>query len=102
MNDVGDGEVIRHHVLPAPVTWDAHALSSAIHAREISCREVMTAYLDHIEICNPVVNAIVSLRDRGALLKDADGRDRLLTGGESLGWMHGFPLAEKNLRQPPD
>jgi len=30
---------------------------------EISCGEVMRAYLDHIEQVNPQVNAIVSMRD---------------------------------------
>ena len=43
------------------VMLDAGALSNAIHTRQLSCVEVMTAYLDHIERLNPKVNAIVAL-----------------------------------------
>ena len=39
------------------------ALARHIAARQLSCVEVMTAYLDHIERLNPRVNAIVALRD---------------------------------------
>jgi amidase len=50
---------------PDIVMLDAVALSSAIHTRQLSCVEVMIAYLDHIERLNPKVNAIVALEDRG-------------------------------------
>ena len=43
-----------------PVLMDAVALGKAIRARSISCVEVMTSYLDHIERLNPRVNAIVA------------------------------------------
>ena len=36
---------------------DADALSRAIHAKEVSCREVMRATLDRIAAVNPRVNA---------------------------------------------
>jgi amidase len=76
---------------------DARQLSEAIHARTVSCVEVMTAYLDHIERVNPQVNAIVSLEPREALLQQARERDASLGRGESLGWMHGIPQAVKDL-----
>ncbi len=79
------------------VLMDAVELSQTIHARRASCREVMTAYLDHIARLNPKVNAIVSLQEPDALLKQADERDAQLARGESLGWMHGFPHAVKDL-----
>lgn len=82
---------------PEPVAWDALTLSRAIHAREISCREVMAAYLAHIEASNPAVNAIVSMRDGDELLREADARDRQLGQGESMGWLHGIPQAIKDL-----
>ncbi|MGA9662872.1 MAG: amidase, partial [Pseudomonas alloputida] len=44
------------------VALDAEALSQAIHARQLSCREVMQAYLGHVERFNRQVNALVSLR----------------------------------------
>src|SRR5215213_1981208 len=72
-------------------------LSNAIRAKRVSCVEVMTAYLDQIARINPRVNAIVSLQDRGALLAQATQRDAQLARGETLGWMHGFPQAIKDL-----
>ena len=53
------------------VRLDACQLSAAIAARKLSCAEVMAAYLDHIDIHNPRVNAIVALQDREALLAQA-------------------------------
>jgi amidase len=76
---------------------DACALSDLIAARELSCVEVATAYLDHIERTNPAYNAIVSLRDRQDILKEAREKDGLLARGLRQGWMHGFPQAIKDL-----
>lgn len=75
----------------------AHALSRAIHARDVSCREVMQATLARIERVNPVHNAIVSLRDADALLREADERDAQLLHGATIGWMHGMPQAIKDM-----
>jgi amidase len=79
------------------VRMDAKALHEAIHSREVSCVEVMDAYLDQIDALNPTVNAIVALQDRGALLAQARERDQQLARGESLGLLHGFPQAVKDL-----
>ena len=79
------------------VELSANALSAAIHARELSCREVMLAYLDRIAAVNPAYGAIVSLQDGDALLRQADTRDAQLARGESMGWMHGMPQAIKDL-----
>ncbi len=79
------------------ISLDAVALSRAIKARQISCVEVMNAYLDQIERLNPRVNAIVSLQPRERLLEQAKERDAQLAHGEYLGWMHGFPHAVKDL-----
>ena len=75
---------------------DASALSQALHARELSCREVMQAYLDRIASLNPSFNAIVSLADGDALLAEADTCDAELAAGRSRGWMHGMPQAIKD------
>lgn len=79
------------------VLMDAMVLSQAIHSRAISCTEVMAAYLDHIERLNPIVNALVSLGDRGAIMTEAARCDAELAAGRSRGWMHGFPQAIKDL-----
>jgi len=78
---------------------DALTLSRRIRARDISCREVMRAYLDRIARLNPVLNAIVSLQPENSLLEQADACDALLANGEWLGWMHGMPQAPKDLAQ---
>ena len=75
----------------------AHELSQAIHAKQVSCREVMQSTLRQIERHNPQSNALVSLADKGVLLRQADERDAQLARGESMGWMHGMPQAMKDL-----
>ena len=78
---------------------NADELSRAIHAKQVSCREVMLAYLDRIDRINPTYNALVSLQEPDALLRQADQRDAQLARGESMGWMHGMPQAIKDI--PP-
>jgi amidase len=81
-----------------PITdLDAQALSSAIHTRALSCREVMVAYLARIQRLNPQANAIVNLAPPEALLKQADEHDALLAQGQSKGWLHGMPQAIKDV-----
>lgn len=80
------------------VMMDGVTLASAIRARQVSCVEVMAAYLDHIEKINPKVNAIVALQDRAGLLAQAGERDAQLSRGESMGPLHGFPHAVKDLQ----
>ncbi len=75
----------------------AHELSAAIHARRISCRELMRSTLARIADVNPLHNAIVSLCDEAALLAQADARDAQLAAGTSLGWLHGIPMAIKDI-----
>ena len=79
-----------------PTELDADALSRAIHARDLSCREVMQAYLGRIDRLNPRFNAIVNLAPQEALLAQADARDAELARGQSRGWMHGMPQAIKD------
>ena len=77
---------------------DADALSRAIHARKLSCREVMQAYLARIDRLNPRFNAIVNLAPPEPLLEQADERDAELARGESRGWMHGMPSRTRPMR----
>ena len=58
-----------------PTALDALALSRAVRAREVSCREVMQAFLARIHRLNPVFNAIVNLAPEDVLLAQADARD---------------------------
>jgi amidase len=78
----------------------AHALSQAIHSRAVSCREVMQATLQRIDLLNPQCNAIVNLLPHGVLLRCADERDADLLPGRtahgSRGFLHGMPQAIKD------
>jgi len=79
------------------VLMDALSLGAAIRAKKLSCVEVMTAFLDHIDRLNPAANAIVSLRPRAELLAEARERDAQVSRGEVLGPLHGLPQAIKDL-----
>ena len=83
---------------------DAITLSRAIHARRVSCREVMAAYLARIRRLNGRCNALVNLVPDEQALAEAERCDAELTGPGgrhrgrwgSRGWMHGFPQAIKD------
>ncbi len=98
------------HAAPAPragatpdpiVLMPAWQLSREIAARRVSCREVMAAYLTHIDRVNPVAYAIVARRDSELLLREAAAADAALASsqraGQRPGWMHGMPQAPKDL-----
>lgn len=78
-------------------SMSALALSQAIHSKQVSCREVMQAFLNQIEKHNPGSNAIVSLAPQEDLLAQANQRDAQLARGQTMGWMHGLPQAVKDL-----
>ena len=73
------------------------ALSAAIHARDVSCAEVLHAYLAQIDALNPQVNAIVALQDRETLHTQAQRLDLELAQGRSRGLLHGIPQAPKDI-----
>ncbi|MCU1752318.1 amidase [Pseudomonas sp. 6D_7.1_Bac1] len=79
------------------VLLQAHELADCIRLRQVSCRDVMQAYLTHIERFNPLVNALISLQAPEDLLAQADQRDAELARGLYRGWMHGLPHAIKDL-----
>jgi amidase len=79
------------------VALDAVALSAAIHRRDVSCVEVLDACFTQIDRLNPRVNAIVALQDRDPLRRLARERDAQLAAGRSLGPLHGFPQAPKDI-----
>ncbi|MCW2819683.1 MAG: amidase [Marmoricola sp.] len=85
------------HVTHSLADLSASALSDLVRRREVTCRDVMIAHLDRIEALNPVVNAIVALRPREELVAEAEAHDALLDAGEHRGWLHGLPVAVKDL-----
>ena len=74
----------------------ARELAQLIRTRSASAREVMEAHLRQIEHVNPKVNAIVTLVAERAL-EQAAKADEVVTRGETLGPLHGLPVAHKDL-----
>jgi amidase len=64
---------------------------------DVSAREVMAAYLERISTCNPRVNAICTLIPEEHALRLADDADQARSKGQTLGPLHGLPMAIKDL-----
>jgi amidase len=77
---------------------DAVELVQLIRSRQLSCVEVMSGYLAHLEAHNAAVNAIVACAAPEALLAEAAEHDAQLTRGEPVGALHGLPHAVKDLQ----
>lgn len=77
----------------------AWRLAERLRRRELSAREVVSAFLDRIDAVNPMVNAIVSRRPREEVLAEADAADAALASGRAIGPLHGLPIAIKDLAQ---
>ncbi|MBF9047389.1 amidase [Rhodobacterales bacterium LSUCC0031] len=71
----------------------AGALQAMIARREISPVDLMRETLGRIDAVNGGVNAIVALRDRETLMGEA----RLAEAMPPEGWLHGIPVAVKDL-----
>lgn len=89
----------KHAVPPAGdiCRLSAIDLAEAIRLRRLSVRDVVAAFLDRIEAVNPLVNAIVSLRERADILREADAADAHLAQGGQTGSLFGLPMAIKDL-----
>ncbi|MEZ5753014.1 MAG: amidase [Paracoccaceae bacterium] len=72
---------------------DAVEQAAALETRRISAEELMRLTLARIDSANPRVNAIVSRRDPDALIAEARAADNT----PRKGWMHGLPIAVKDL-----
>ena len=77
-------------------------LSEAIHSRSVTCVEVMDAFLARINALNPDLNALICLLTPDECLAMAREADKQLSGGESSGWLHGIPIAIKDLFNAQD
>src|SRR5215470_9513904 len=75
----------------------ARELAALIRNRKVSAREVMAAYLVRINRLNPKINAIVAKLDDDKCLALADEADRRMAKGETVGPLHGLPIAFKDL-----
>ena len=72
-------------------------LSHAIHTKRVSCQQVMRCALERIHAENATYNPIVQLASEEALMQQAREHDALWAAGTSKGWLHGIPVAIKDL-----
>ena len=72
---------------------DALAQSAALDSKQLSAADLMQATLARIEAVNGTVNAVVSLRDADDLMAEARAAD----AAPRKGWLHGIPMAIKDL-----
>ena len=71
-------------------------MARLIRAKKLSAREALAAHLKQIERVNPKVNAIVTLVPELAASAVAKA-DEMQARGETLGRLHGLPVAHKDL-----
>src|SRR5262249_20553494 len=71
-------------------------MARLIRAKKLSAREALAAHLKQIELVNPKVNAIVTLVRETAEAAAAKA-DEMQARKESLGPLHGLPVAHKDL-----
>ena len=84
----------------APVAWTEATVADihrALAAREVTCRQVVQAYLDRIERYDrrgPSLRAIIAVNPRA--FDEADRLDRAVAGGAEPGPLHCIPLILKD------
>jgi amidase len=83
-------------VAPSVCFMSAVQIAGLIRARKLSAREALAAHLTQIERVNPKVNAIVTLVPELARAAAAKA-DEMQARGETLGPLHGLPVAHKDL-----
>lgn len=71
----------------------ALALRAQLDAGYLTVEALMAETLDRVAAVNPIVNAIVSLRDTDSLMAEAREAD----AAPKAGWLHGIPIAIKDL-----
>ena len=75
------------------VDHSASDLARMIAARQVAPSEVMADHLARIASVNGAVNAVISLRDPDDLMREA----RVADDAPNRGWLHGMPVAVKDL-----
>src|ERR1700726_2956121 len=73
-------------------------MSRLIRAKKLSAREALAAHLKQIALFNPKVNAIVTLVPEKAA-EDAAKAQEMEAHNETLGPLHGLPVAHKDLME---
>ena len=74
----------------------ARAITKQIRDKETSSVAVVKQFLNHIEIYNKSINAIVDVRGFNDIIAEAKVKDQLLDEGIVLGPLHGLPITVKD------
>src|SRR3954471_16441432 len=72
------------------------SLAADLRARKASSRELVARALSQIERTDSKLNAFITVTG-GSALAEADERDRELAHGFDRGFLHGIPIAHKDL-----
>ena len=83
---------------PPVCFMSASEMARLIRAKKLSAREALAAHLEQINRVNPKVNAIVTLVPELAAAAAAKA-DEMQARGETLGALHGLPVAHKDLME---
>jgi len=87
----------RGKIVTDPAELTAVEARHLIGARELSAVELLEACLARIDRCDPAVNAMVTRADARAR-DEAKAADAAVRRGESLGALHGLPVAIKDIQ----
>lgn len=79
----------------APTRSSAKDLAEAIRSAEISAGEVVRECLSRVELDNPGINAFITI-DFELVIDRARYLDQLTSRGQTLGSLHGVPVAVKD------
>ena len=93
-----DGSVNARAAADSICFTSAIEMSRLIRAKKLSAREALAAHLKQIELVNPKVNAIVTLVPEMAA-EAAAKADEMQAHKETLGPLHGLPVAHKDLME---
>src|SRR5579859_3614905 len=91
-----DGSVNAQAAADSICYMSALEMSRLIRAGKLSAREALAAHIKQIELLNPKVNAIVTLVPEMAA-EAAAKADEMQARKETLGPLHGLPVAHKDL-----
>ncbi len=76
--------------------FSATEILKKIQAKQLSCVEVMHAFLNRIEQINPIINSLQQVLPAEEAIKQAQFADKAIAQGQSLGKLHGLPITIKD------
>jgi amidase len=74
----------------------ASQLAENIRKKKVSSEEVVSAYLNRLEEVNPILNAVIQMRDPADVLAEARNADAAVAKKKPLGKLHGIPVTIKD------